>query len=67
MWRHETTNCGDPMFAWQIHSESIELYDNEKNKYQTSNVAEKQKPLSAELRKELNTWLEQTNDPWIKK
>jgi len=41
------------------------LFDNEKDKYQMNNIAEDKPEIVSELAKELNAWLEKTNDPYI--
>jgi N-acetylglucosamine-6-sulfatase len=41
------------------------LHDNERDPYQMRNVADKNPNVIRQLMKELNQWLEKTNDPWL--
>jgi hypothetical protein len=40
------------------------LYDNEKDPYQLTNVAESSSALVGDLRGELDGWLRRVGDPW---
>ena len=46
--------------------EQLQLFDNERDRYQQRNIVAEEKPLVAELRKELDGWLEHTGDPWAR-
>jgi arylsulfatase A-like enzyme len=45
--------------------ERYTLYDLEKDPYQLHNVADENPSLVADLRRELDEWLERTGDPWV--
>jgi arylsulfatase A-like enzyme len=47
-------------------SEMIVLHDNVADPYQLHNAAAAQPEVAAELRSELERWLERTNDPWTR-
>jgi len=46
--------------------EEIILHNNLEDPYQLINVAEDEKNMVEELKKELKAWLQKTNDPWLK-
>ena len=41
------------------------LYDNERDPYQLADIAAENPDLIADLRTEMNQWLEKTGDPWL--
>jgi arylsulfatase A-like enzyme len=44
---------------------TVLLYDNEKDRYQRTNVAAERPEIVADLVREMEAWLRKTNDPWL--